>query len=113
VSAALLSALVCPGAGQWRNGQRLKGAALVVLSVGLVVLLAVRIVWVSITAVPLDLDVTDLAGTWALAHGIVLSHIGEFNGLVLAIAAVWVYGVVDAILVGRSRVPADPQAPRR
>jgi hypothetical protein len=96
MAAALLSGLVCPGFGQWKNGERLKGALMVALTVALVLWIAVRIAWVALATMPPDLLPWEIERIAVIAHGLVHEHIGEFSGAIALLVVVWLGSVVDA-----------------
>jgi hypothetical protein len=99
--AALLSALVCPGAGQIRNRQYAKGLAII----GAVLVAAgglfVRMLTEVFRAMPTDGTIVDPLSAWDLAREIQERNRGEFLTFSLALLALWVYATCDAWLVAR------------
>jgi hypothetical protein len=99
--AVLLSAAVCPGAGQIRNRDLVKGLVLVVLTVVLLLGLLGRLYGevAPLMAQPPDLDsvrpaveraVANAFGGWGKAYG-------------LGLTGLWVYSIIDAFYVARFR----------
>jgi hypothetical protein len=102
--ATLLSALVCPGAGQIRNREYGKGIALVVVTLAAAAVFLVRMLTEVLRALPTDLEVVDPFATWDLAMAIQERHRGEFLVYTLVLSALWVYASVDAWVVARRRL---------
>jgi NADH:ubiquinone oxidoreductase subunit 6 (subunit J) len=100
LAAALLSALVCPGFGQWKNEERWKGALLIAVSLALVIWIALRFAVIALTSVPSDLMPWEIERTTTIAQGLVHDHIGEFSGLIVVLVVVWLGSIVDAWIVG-------------
>ena len=98
--AALLSGLACPGAGQIYNRQYIKGGILVAATLAMVAVLFFK-VWGAmldaVASVPPDELLSDVFG---LAHRIVEGQGDFYGGLGWAFFAVWLYGVVDAYVMG-------------
>jgi TM2 domain-containing membrane protein YozV len=98
LTAAALSGLVCPGAGQLYNRQRVKGAALIAATLGLVAAMtygAADAVFQAVSVMPPDEVLNDLYG---LARRILEENARLFRATGWALLAVWVYGIVDAYL---------------
>jgi diadenosine tetraphosphate (Ap4A) HIT family hydrolase len=94
--AALLSALVCPGAGQIKNRQYAKGLALVGLTLATAGLLLVRMLTEILRLLPKDGSVIDPMAAWDMASEIQARNQGTFHALSFALVVLWVYGTVDA-----------------
>jgi len=101
--AALLSALVCPGAGQIRNRQYAKGLAILGAVLVTAGLLFVRMLTEVLRALPTDGTLVDPLSAWDLAREIQERNHGEFLGFSLALLALWLYATVDGWLVARRR----------
>jgi hypothetical protein len=101
--AALLSGLVCPGAGQLYNRQLAKGGLLVAATLGA----AGVLFWVLIAAVraalPQDLETLDPLEVPALATRIMIAVSSRVELLSFGLTLVWIYATVDAWLVGSKR----------
>jgi diadenosine tetraphosphate (Ap4A) HIT family hydrolase len=94
--AALLSALVCPGAGQIRNRQYVKGLALVGLTLATAGFLLVRMLTEVLRLLPTDGSVIDPMAAWDMASEIQARNQGTFHALSFTLVVLWVYGTVDA-----------------
>jgi hypothetical protein len=94
--AALLSALVCPGAGQIRNRQYAKGFALVGVTLATAGFLLVRMLTEVLRLLPADGSVLDPSSAWDMASQIQGRNQGAFSTLSFLLLALWVYGTVDA-----------------
>jgi diadenosine tetraphosphate (Ap4A) HIT family hydrolase len=99
--AALLSALVCPGAGQIRNRQFAKGLVLVGLTLATAAFLLVRMLTEVLRLLPADGSVVDPMSAWDLASEIQARNQGTFSTLSCVLLALWIYATVDAWLVAR------------
>ncbi|MRR34063.1 hypothetical protein EG829_05080 [bacterium] len=96
IKAALLSALVLPGVGQFYRGRKLKGGILILLVT--ILLLAAAVL---LAAVVRDfMHAARLAGDMdaALAAGLLRSWAPAALWLGGAFFCLWLYGVVDALL---------------
>jgi diadenosine tetraphosphate (Ap4A) HIT family hydrolase len=94
--AAMLSALVCPGAGQLRNRQFAKGLVLVGLTVATAGYILVRMLTEVLRLLPTDGSVVDPLSAWDLASEIQARNQGTFGALSFVLLALWVYATVDA-----------------
>jgi diadenosine tetraphosphate (Ap4A) HIT family hydrolase len=103
VRAALLSALVCPGAGQIRNRQLAKGLVLVGLTLATAGYLLVRMLTEVLRILPTDGSVIDPLSAWDMASEIQARNQGTFSTLSFALLAIWIYATWDAWLVARKR----------
>jgi hypothetical protein len=99
--AAMLSALVCPGAGQIRNRQFAKGLALVGLTLAAAGYLLVRMLSEVLRLLPTDGSVIDPLSAWDMASEIQERNHGEYLAASLVLLALWIYGTWDAWLVAR------------
>lgn len=96
--ALLLSALIFPGAGQIYNGDRLKGYLLIALGLVLCLLIVLKAampfisyyqaLFLESSPQPVRLNFTE--------------HIPALLVLLGVLAAVWIYGMVDAYWVGKN-----------
>lgn len=109
VIAAILSALVLPGLGQIYNRRLRRGAALVVLMSLLLVSAVLALGLVLNRALEAMGEEIPKTGKWAaLASHI---HLGDLTFLLVILglmAAVWVFGVIDAYRIGLSFEDRQP-----
>ncbi len=108
VKAALLSGIVLPGLGQWIVGRK-KAAILAAVGVlGLLLGLAVKIVFISYEFVQINFVLnTDRAMTMDDVHR-------EVYGtwwLILPLLAIWIWSIVDSYLGGDKIEKNRPQVP--
>ncbi len=94
--AALLSALVCPGAGQIRNRDYPKGIALIGLTVATAGYLLVRMLTEVLRFLPTDGTVLDPMSALDIASEIQARNTGTFSTLSFVLLVLWIYGTVDA-----------------
>jgi diadenosine tetraphosphate (Ap4A) HIT family hydrolase len=99
--AALLSALVCPGAGQIRNRQFAKGLTLVGLTLAAAGFLLVRMLTEVLRLLPTDGTVIDPLSAWDMASEIQARNGGTFSTLSFVLLALWVYATWDAWFVAK------------
>jgi diadenosine tetraphosphate (Ap4A) HIT family hydrolase len=99
--AAMLSALVCPGAGQIRNRQFAKGFVLVGLTLATAGYLLVRMLTEVLRLLPTDGSVIDPLSAWDMASEIQARSQGTFSTLSFVLLALWIYGTWDAWFVAR------------
>lgn len=97
----LLSALVGPGAGQFANGERAKGAAFVLATLAALGIVLLRLVQAVVESIPPDLDPQDIGRIWALAWEIQRDRLGELALPIAAVLALWGASITDAWLVAR------------
>jgi diadenosine tetraphosphate (Ap4A) HIT family hydrolase len=102
--AALLSALVWPGAGQIRNRQYAKGLALVGAVLATAGTLLVRMLTEVLRVLPTDGTFVDPFSAWDLAREIQDQNRGEFLAFSLVLLALWIYATWDAWRVARRSV---------
>jgi diadenosine tetraphosphate (Ap4A) HIT family hydrolase len=94
--AALLSGLLCPGAGQIKNGDHLKGILLIGGTLITAGVLFVRLLTEVLRSVPEDPTAFDPLQVFALAEEIQRRNAGSFLLITLILVALWVFAVVDA-----------------
>ena len=107
VKAVILSAVVCPGAGQIYNGQRGKGITLVTASVAACIALGAVVVRNVLRALPEDILTLDSLRLYAIVQE---ARSGLLVALCTAVLTVlWIVSVVDAYLVAArgSAAPAS------
>jgi diadenosine tetraphosphate (Ap4A) HIT family hydrolase/TM2 domain-containing membrane protein YozV len=93
---ALLSALLFPGAGQFRNGRWAKGVAFTAATAFLLARIAWR-VWADALDALLGAQAPlDLFGMWALAEEIRRRNAAEFSVLTLFLLGLWAISIFDA-----------------
>jgi TM2 domain-containing membrane protein YozV len=108
-----LAVLLGPGVGQLYNKEFRKGFILIALSLGL---LAAFSTWLSRAAMaylPSDINTV----TRGMLQNIIQTHIvgdhpGTFYTYEILLAALWVYGIVDAYRGGMRRRDAMTSSPR-
>lgn len=105
--AVLLSAFVCPGAGQVYNRQKAKGAVLIALSSACAVVFMVAIGRMVLAAMPTDATSFDPAQSQALVESAMKSGSGVLAAAGWVLTIVWIVSMVDAYLVAR-RGAAEP-----
>jgi diadenosine tetraphosphate (Ap4A) HIT family hydrolase len=103
LKAALLSALVCPGAGQIRNRDYAKGIALIGLTVATAGYLLVRMLTEVLRLLPTDGTVIDPMSAIDIASEIQARNAGTFSTLSFVLLVLWIYGTVDAWFSARRR----------
>jgi diadenosine tetraphosphate (Ap4A) HIT family hydrolase len=103
--AALLSALVCPGAGQIRNRQLAKGLLLIGLTVATAGYMLVRMLTEVFRLMPTDGTVIDPSSALDIAADIQARNQGTFGILSFVLMALWIYATVDAWIVARRSAP--------
>jgi diadenosine tetraphosphate (Ap4A) HIT family hydrolase len=94
--AALLSGLVCPGAGQIHNRDYLKGILLIGATLIAALWLLARLTTQVLRGLPEDRATFDPLSVFALVEDIQRQNAGFFLGCTLVLTALWVYGIVDA-----------------
>jgi diadenosine tetraphosphate (Ap4A) HIT family hydrolase len=99
--AAMLSALVCPGAGQMRNRQFAKGLILIGLTLASAGYLLVRMLTEVFRLLPTDGSVIDPTSAWDMASEIQARNQGTFGALSFLLLALWIYATWDAWFVAR------------
>jgi len=96
--AVLLSALVCPGAGQIYKRHYIRGAALVCLSLAVVTAIVYR-TWTTLMSMMLDVPpgemMMDIMG---ITHRVFETQAAFFNTAGYVFLGLWVIGVLDAAL---------------
>jgi diadenosine tetraphosphate (Ap4A) HIT family hydrolase len=99
--AALLSGLVCPGAGQIHNRDYLKGILLIGATLIAALWLLARLTTQVLRGLPEDRATFDPLSVFALVEDIQRQNAGFFLGCTLVLTALWVYGIVDAYRGGQ------------
>lgn len=94
--AALLSGLVCPGAGQLQNRDWAKGLVLIGLTLAAFGWLGWRTTMDVLRLLPPDPALFDPLLAFRLAHEVQQRNAGSFTLLTLLLGALWLYAVVDA-----------------
>ncbi|HXB56710.1 MAG TPA: HIT domain-containing protein [Vicinamibacteria bacterium] len=98
--AALLSGLVCPGAGQIHNREYGKGVLLIGATLISAIWLIVRLVREVLGGLPEDMATFDPLSVLAMVEEVQRRNGGFFVGFTLLLTALWVYGIVDAYRSG-------------
>jgi TM2 domain-containing membrane protein YozV len=107
VKAALLSALVLPGVGQIYRGRTVKGGILIAL-VSLVLVVFATLAVLAAQNIQQVVQVSGTVDAAALVDGL-RSRIPAFLWLGGVLLAVWVYGIVDAILESGSNMGTEQE----
>lgn len=103
VVAALLSGLVCPGAGQLYNGQRVKGGALMA-AVLVILALLFHETWGALYDMLMSMPPEEaLSDPFGLARRVIEHDKAFYDRATVALGAAWVYGMVDAYVCGGRR----------
>ncbi|HLB25177.1 MAG TPA: hypothetical protein VJM83_02490 [Nitrospirota bacterium] len=98
---ALLSGLVCPGAGQLYNKEYVKGGILLALSLGVLAAVAFK-TWAETMRYVSSMPPQDLlADIIPLARKIIEDSRAFYDRMSVALAVVWAYAVFDAWRGGR------------
>src|SRR5258705_11652101 len=100
----VLAVLLGPGVGQLYNKEFKKGFILIGVSVGLLLAFSVWLSRAAMTYLPADINTVDRAmlRTIIQTH-IVTDHPLTFYTYEVLLAALWLYGIVDAYLGGGRR----------
>ncbi len=98
--AALLSGLVWPGAGQIHNRDYRKGLLLIGATLITALWLLARLLTEVLRGLPEDMTTFDPLSVFALVEEIRRRNAGSFIGFTLVLAALWLYGIVDAFARG-------------
>jgi len=105
MKAALLSGLVCPGAGQIYNRQYVKGIALVIAAVGLIAAFIYEL-WDAMVKVVASMPPDEVMGDlFGISHRLIEENGAAFSGIIYALIAVWVIAIVDAYVKGDTKSP--------
>lgn len=105
ILAALLSAFVWPGAGQLYNREFRKGLILIGLTLLLVVSLFLGAGVEIARRLPPDLAAFDRVQARMLSEQLLQENAGFFMAFQLLMLSVWLYGMVDAYMGARDRLP--------
>ncbi len=105
---ALLSGLVCPGAGQIYNRQYVKGALMIAAALSLTGALVYR-TWEEMMRLASGVMPGELLGSVApIAQKIAETNRPFYNKVAAIFLALWVYGVIDAFISGKKRDTTNP-----
>lgn len=96
IKAALMSAFVLPGLGQLYKGSKVKGGALLAL-VNLFLLVALVMVVQSMGEFLLTARLSGMAAVDQVIQGLQAKHGAAVKLALAAFAAIWCFGVVDAL----------------
>jgi diadenosine tetraphosphate (Ap4A) HIT family hydrolase len=110
VRAALLSGLVCPGAGQLRNGQRVKGWALIAATLAAAGFILWKLLALVSASMPSDATL-DPVDAMDLATRLAQQASSQLSWVTTVLLVLWIYGIVDAWLCARPS-PGPPASPR-
>lgn len=103
LTSALLSGLVCPGAGQLYNRQYVKGALIVTATLSLVGA-AVYKTWDEMMRYASGVMPGELLGSVApMAQKIAETNKPFYDKIAVIFLALWLYGVIDAYIKGKNR----------
>ena len=94
--AVLLSAVVCPGAGQLAQKRYGPGLGLLFGSLGLVAVLLVKVAREAAARMPTDASALDPLFAFDLAAEIQRANAGFFAAITFGLLLLWVVGIVDA-----------------
>jgi hypothetical protein len=107
IISAVLSGLVCPGAGQLYNRQYIKGGLIILASLSLVGAAAYR-TWEEMMRLALAVEPGELFLNLApMAHRIAETNKPFYDKIALLFLALWVYGVIDAYIAGYKQTPKN------
>jgi hypothetical protein len=96
--AVLLSAVVCPGAGQVYKRHYIRGAALIFMSLAVVAAIVYR-TWTTLMSLMLDVPPDEMMmDVMGLTHRVLESQAVFFTYAGYAFLVLWVAGVIDAAL---------------
>lgn len=105
---ALLSGLVCPGAGQLYNRQYVKGAVMVAAALSLVGAAVYR-TWEEMlryASAVMPGEILDSAGP--MVQKIAETNKPFYNKIAVISLVLWLYGIVDAYIIGKKRDTLTP-----
>ena len=111
--AALLSALVWPGAGQLYNREFKKGAFLIGLTLAVAIAVIVATTAELTRQLPTDMGDLDADLVRALPAQLLAARSGTLMVSSLLLLVAWAYGIVDAYMGGRGRrkLSLEPRVP--
>jgi len=96
-----LSALVCPGFGQWAQGRRWTGSIQAFVAIGLMVGFMGSVFFDILALVP-EYPPMDFEGLWSLAweitHQVTETHWTRYVIVLTGFAVVYLYSVADAVV---------------
>ena len=96
IDAALLSAFVIPGAGQFKKKQRVKGYVLAGASLIIAGIITYKAVLAALEVTAFTPPAELILNAVSIAQKIAAEKMAEFSGLVYGFIAVWLVGVIDA-----------------
>jgi hypothetical protein len=102
--AALLSALVIPGAGQFYNGEKKKGVLVAGASIVSLVALFTAATVALWRILPPDFDPNQKEMLQALMNRVLLEHGGLLSVFEALLVVLWLFGLVDAFIVAKRRL---------
>ena len=105
--AVLLSAVVGPGAGQFANRERRKGAAFLLGTLAAFAVLLFRLARAVFESIPPDLDPMDIGRTWALSWEIQRRYADQLTVPLILILVLWAASTVDAYVVASRRLDRE------
>lgn len=98
ITAALLSGLACPGAGQLYNRQYMKGAVLAAATIAMLSMLVYR-TWNGMLDAALNLAPDEVfKDLFGLARRVLAADKRFYDTATAALSAVWAYGIIDAYI---------------
>jgi hypothetical protein len=112
-TAAVLSALLWPGAGQIYNGEKTKGALLAAAMLALTVWLLAGAERAVRARLPEDLTFLTFSGAGGILLDALRANLAAFIAINAAATVVWGYSVADAYFAARRRMTAGPARVRR
>ncbi|HEX9861174.1 MAG TPA: hypothetical protein VGB23_08205 [Nitrospirota bacterium] len=108
IVAVALSGLACPGAGQIYYRRYVRGTLLIAASLAIVVAVFIK-TWASmrdiITYMPPDQALTGVHG---VAELVVKSSAESLSLMTYVFAAIWLYGIIDAMFVPAGKAGGGP-----
>ncbi|MGQ0644768.1 MAG: hypothetical protein ACT4O3_04680 [Elusimicrobiota bacterium] len=110
-TAAVLSALLWPGAGQIYNGEKTKGGLMAAAMLALTIWLLAGAERAIRVRLPSDLAELTFSGSLAILLDALRANLTAFIAINLAATALWAYAVADAYFAARRRMTAGPARP--
>jgi len=107
----LMSFFVGPGVGQLYNKEFKKGFGMIIFSMGLLLIFSVWISRAALPYMPADIQGIDRNTLLTIKEHITKDHPGTYYTYEFLLAAIWIYGVVDALIGGLKRRNARTAAP--
>jgi diadenosine tetraphosphate (Ap4A) HIT family hydrolase len=113
IRAALLSGLVCPGAGQLRNRQRIKGWSLIAATLAAAGYILWKLVALVAASMPSE-GALDPVEAMDLATQLTQQVSSQLSWVTTFLLVLWVYSIADAWLCARpAPVPSASARPQR